>query len=167
VAYPNAFRDLIERHCKTERLDPDLLQALMREESALDPKALSWAGALGLTQLMPGTARAVARQLGLKRVTERQILQPDLNIRMGAALLGRLVRKYGGSRAPALASYNAGSTSVDRWLAAGAGRALDEWVEEIPIAETRGYVKRVLRSYNTYQLLYGRGVPVQRVVAAR
>jgi len=165
VAYPNAFRDLIERHCKTSALEPDLLQALMREESALDPKALSWAGALGLTQLMPATARAVGKQVGLARLNEKDLLVPDLNIRLGATLLGSLVKKYGGNRAPALAAYNAGAFNVDRWLQANAGRPLDEWVEEIPIAETRGYVKRVLRSYNTYNLLYRRGVPVQRVVA--
>ncbi|HVE85208.1 MAG TPA: transglycosylase SLT domain-containing protein [Myxococcales bacterium] len=167
VAYPNAFRDLIERHCKTQGLDPDLLQALMREESALDPKALSWAGALGLTQLMPGTARAVGKQLGLKSVSEKDLLMPDLNIRLGATLLGSLVKKYSGNKAPALAAYNAGAFSVDHWLKQQAGRPLDEWVEEIPIAETRGYVKRVLRTYNTYELLYRRGVPVQRVIAKR
>jgi len=167
VAYPNAFRDLIERHCKAQALEPDLLQALMREESALDPKALSWAGALGLTQLMPGTAKAVGKQIGLARVSEKDLLQPDLNIRLGATLLGGLVKKYGGNRAPALAAYNAGANSVDVWLRANAGRPLDEWVEEIPIAETRGYVKRVLRTYNTYELLYGRGVPIQRVIANR
>ncbi|HEY8208911.1 MAG TPA: transglycosylase SLT domain-containing protein [Myxococcaceae bacterium] len=167
VAYPNAFRDLIERHCKSHGLEPDLLQALMREESALDPKALSWAGALGLTQLMPGTARAVGKQIGLARLNEKDLLVPDLNIRLGAALLGSLVKKYGGNRAPALAAYNAGAFSVDKWLNANAGRPLDEWVEEIPIAETRGYVKRVLRTYNTYELLYRRGVPIQRVLATR
>jgi peptidoglycan lytic transglycosylase len=167
VAYPNAFRDMVERHCKSQGVEPDLLQALMREESALDPKALSWAGALGLTQLMPGTARTVARQLGLTKVNEKDLLLPDLNIRLGAKLLGGLVHKYGGNRAPALAAYNAGANSVDGWLHAAAGKPLDEWVEEIPIAETRGYVKRVLRTYNTYELLYGRGVPLQRVLANR
>lgn len=156
VAYPNAFRGLIEKHCKENELDPDLLQALMREESALDPKALSWAGAIGLTQLMPSTAASVARRLKIKKVTTELLLEPDFNIRLGAAYLGGLHKRYGGTKPFMLAGYNAGETSVDKWRRERPDEELDVWVENIPIAETRGYVKRVLRSYNTYQLLYGR-----------
>jgi soluble lytic murein transglycosylase len=140
-------------------VEPDLLQALMREESALDPKALSWAGALGLTQLMPATAKAVAKSLGLKRVTNQSLLEPELNIRLGSTYLGSLLKKFEGNKIYAVASYNAGSGAVARWRTGREAVELDEWVEEIPIAETRGYVKRVLRSYNTYQLLYRRTPP--------
>ncbi|WP_338865922.1 transglycosylase SLT domain-containing protein [Myxococcus stipitatus] len=156
VAYPNAFRELIEKHTSTAGVEADLLQALMREESALDPKALSWAGALGLTQLMPSTAKSVARELKLKRFTVEQLLQPDLNIRMGAHYLGGLLKRFGGHTPYAVGSYNAGPGAVNRWRADKPDLPLDAWVEEIPISETRGYIKRVLRSYNTYQLLYGR-----------
>ncbi|MCE9671482.1 transglycosylase SLT domain-containing protein [Myxococcus stipitatus] len=162
VAYPNAFRDLIEKHTSAAGVEADLLQALMREESALDPKALSWAGALGLTQLMPSTAKNVARELKLKRFSVDQLLQPDLNIRLGAHYLGGLLKRFGGHTPFAVGSYNAGPGAVNRWRADKPDLPLDAWVEEIPISETRGYIKRVLRSYNTYQLLYGRapGVPV-------
>ncbi|MBN8471463.1 transglycosylase SLT domain-containing protein [Corallococcus exiguus] len=156
VAYPNAFRDLIEKHTAPAGVEPDLLQALMREESALDPKALSWAGALGLTQLMPSTAKGVARELKVKHFTVDSLLQPELNIRFGAHYLGGLIKQFKGHTPYAVGSYNAGSGAVNRWRAARPDLALDAWVEEIPIAETRGYIKRVLRSYNTYQLLYGR-----------
>ncbi len=156
VAYPNAFRELIEKHTASAGVEPDLLQALMREESALDPNALSWAGALGLTQLMPSTARAVARQLRLGRVTTRKLLDPDLNIRLGAHYLGSLLKRFSGHTAFAVGSYNAGPGAINRWRSERSGMELDEWVEEVPISETRGYIKRVLRSYNTYQLLYGR-----------
>jgi soluble lytic murein transglycosylase len=165
VAYPNAFRDLVERHCKTAGVDADLLQALMREESALDPKALSWAGALGLTQMMPYTARAVGKQIGLTGLTPKKLLRPEISIRLGSAHLSRLVKKYGGNQAFGLAAYNAGAAAVDRWRSDRPDAHLDEWVEEVPIAETRGYIKRVLRTFNTYQLLYRRGVPVQRVAS--
>ncbi|MET0405009.1 MAG: transglycosylase SLT domain-containing protein [Cystobacter sp.] len=156
VAYPNAFRDLIEKHTATAGVEPDLLQALMREESALDPKALSWAGALGLTQLMPSTANGVASQLKLKKPTTQALLEPDLNIRLGAHYLGTLIKRFPGQTPFAVGSYNAGPLAVDRWRADRPGMPLDAWVEEVPIAETRGYIKRVLRSFNTYQLLYGR-----------
>jgi soluble lytic murein transglycosylase len=167
VAYPNAFRDLIEKHTSAAGVEPDLLQALMREESALDPKALSWAGALGLTQLMPSTAQAVARQLKLKKVSNQSLLEPDLNIKLGAHYLGSLVKRFSGHTPFAVGSYNAGPLAIDRWRADRPGMPLDAWVEEVPIAETRGYIKRVLRSYNTYQLLYGRPAKAPAVQASR
>jgi soluble lytic murein transglycosylase len=155
AAYPRAYRELVERYCKLPRVDPDLLQALMREESALDPRALSWAGALGLTQLMLPTAQAVARDLRLSKPSPEGLFDPALNIQLGAAYLGRLLARFGGNPVYALASYNAGASAVDRWRSARSGLELDAFVEEIPLAETRAYVKRVLRSYNTYRLLDG------------
>jgi soluble lytic murein transglycosylase len=166
VAYPNAFRELIEKHTAAAGVEPDLLQALMREESALDPKALSWAGALGLTQLMPSTAQAVARQLKLKKVTTQSLLEPETNIKLGAHYLGSLVKRFSGHTPFAVGSYNAGPLAIDRWRSDRPGMPLDAWVEEVPIAETRGYIKRVLRSYNTYQLLYGRPAKAPAVQAA-
>lgn len=160
IAYPNAFRDLIEKHTEASGIEADLLQALMREESALDPKALSWAGALGLTQLMPSTARATARQLKLKNFRVNRLFEPDLNIQLGAHHLGTLVKQFKGHTPYAVGSYNAGAGAVNRWRAMNPDAPLDAWVEEIPIAETRGYIKSVLRSYNTYQLLYRRTAKV-------
>ncbi|MBK7863240.1 MAG: transglycosylase SLT domain-containing protein [Archangiaceae bacterium] len=156
IAYPNAFRELVVKHSEAaNKLDPDLLQALMREESALDPRAFSWAGALGLIQLMPGTAFEVAAKLKLPRPSKEALLEPDLNIRIGAAYLAGLVQQFKGTKQFAVGSYNAGPTAVNRWRAEHPGDEVDEWVEDIPLSETRGYVKRVLRSYNTYKLFYG------------
>jgi soluble lytic murein transglycosylase len=166
IAYPNAYRELIEKHTKDAGVEPDLLQALMREESALDPKALSWAGAMGLTQLMPTTAKATAQQLKLKRFRVESLYEPEVNIRLGAHHLGELVKKFSGHTPFAVGSYNAGAGAVNRWRADRKGMPLDAWVEEVPIAETRGYIKRVLRSYNTYQILYGRPAKVPVVQSA-
>jgi soluble lytic murein transglycosylase len=127
----------------------------MREESALDPRALSPAGAVGLTQLMVPTAQETARQLRLGKVTRDRLADPSLNIRLGSSYLGGLVRRFEGSIPLALAAYNAGGGAVSRWLELRRGLELDEFVEEIPVEETRGYVKRVLRSYAAYRLLYG------------
>ncbi len=82
-------------------------------------------------------------------------MKPEVAIRIGATYFGGLLRRYG-SEALALAAYNAGDVPVQRWLKARGTLALDEFVEEIPIQETRGYVKRVLRSYAAYRYLYGR-----------
>lgn len=165
IAYPQAFRDLVITHSTAaDGLDPDLLQALMREESALDPKALSWAGALGLCQLMPPTAAEVASTLKLRRPSQAQLLEPDLNIRLGARYLADLLLRAQGVKQFALAGYNAGESAVSRWRREHGDEDLAAWVEQIPLQETRGYVKRVLRSYNTYKLLYA-PTDVARTVA--
>lgn len=155
VAFPLAYRDLIEANGKRYGVPPDLMQALMREESSLDPNVVSWAGAVGLTQLMPSTARAVAQRLGLGAITEARLRDPALNVRIGTAYLGSLLERWKGSYALACASYNAGPGAVSRWLQERGHLELDEFVEEIPIDQTRGYVKRVLGSYSAYKLIYG------------
>src|SRR5215470_16898505 len=159
IAYPDAFRDLVVRYTKGSPVEPELLQALMREESALDPRALSWAGAVGLTQLMLPTAREVARGLRLRPPSAEQLQNPSTNIQLGAAYLARLLQRFDGNVALALAGYNAGEGAVTRWRSARPETELDRWVEEIPLSETRGYVKRVLRSWNSYRLLGGRPLP--------
>ncbi|HUK65722.1 MAG TPA: transglycosylase SLT domain-containing protein [Anaeromyxobacteraceae bacterium] len=154
VAYPPAFRDEVLRWAGPAGVEPDLLLALMREESGLDPNVISPAGAVGLTQLMPATARGVSKKLGLGNVHEADLMKPALAIRIGAAYLGNLLRRYR-SEALALAAYNVGEAPVKGWLRDRGGLPLDAFVEEIPVQETRGYVKRVLRSYAAYRYLYG------------
>lgn len=157
IAYPLAYRDLVERHARSFQVPPDLLQALMREESSLDPNIVSWAGAIGLTQLMPATAQAVATSLKLGRVSPASLRDPDLNVRLGSSYLGSLLKRWKGNPALASASYNAGPGAVARWLRDRGDLELDEFVEEIPIEETRNYVKRVLTSFSAYRLTYGEG----------
>ena len=158
IAYPPAYRDHVVRWAPLSSVPPDLLQALMREESALDRRAVSPAGAIGLTQLMLPTAQGVARRLRLPRPSRADLMDADVNIRIGSRYLGDLLARYDGSAALALAAYNAGMGAVGRWLADRRDLDLDEFVEEIPYEETRGYVKRVLRSYAAYSLLYGKPV---------
>jgi soluble lytic murein transglycosylase len=158
IAYPPAYRDHVVRWAPLSSVPPDLLQALMREESALDRRAVSPAGAIGLTQLMLPTAQGVARRLRLPRPSRADLMDAGVNIRIGSRYLGDLLARYDGSAALALAAYNAGMGAVGRWLADRRDLDLDEFVEEIPYEETRGYVKRVLRSYAAYSLLYGKPV---------
>lgn len=157
AAFPLAFRPEVQKSCTLARVEPDLFQALIREESALDPHVISWAGAVGLSQLMPRTAKSVAKELRLRERVDLDSLQsPELNLRLGSAYVGQLLKKFSGNPALALAAYNAGAGAVGAWLRERGTEDLDAFVEEIPIAETRGYVKRVLQTYNVYQLLYGR-----------
>jgi len=153
VAYPQAFAVEVAKATAPAGVPPELLLALMREESALDPEVVSAAGAVGLTQLMPATARAVARRNRWPAPERAALTDPATSIRIGSAYLGELLVRFKGSPALALAAYNAGENAVERWRSAATGRPLDEFVEEIPYDETRGYVKRVLRSYASYRLL--------------
>ena len=157
VAYPPAFRGEVERWAATAGVPPDLLLALMREESGLDPNVISSAGAIGLTQLMLSTAQGVAKKLRMGGVQQADLMKPPVSIRIGAAYFGGLLQRYDGSEALALAAYNVGDRPVKNWLRARGSLPLDAFVEEIPVQETRGYVKRVLRSYAAYRFLYGGG----------
>jgi soluble lytic murein transglycosylase len=163
ATWPLAFRPLIERHAKAAKVDPDLLQGLIREESRFNPRARSATGALGLAQLMPATARQVAASLRLPKVTEQTLLQPGDNIRLGATYLGQLLTQFEGNTAYAVAAYNAGPTAVARWRRALPDAEIDEWVEHIAFEETRDYVKKVLGSYSAYKLLYASESPVLKI----
>ncbi|MCE9668695.1 transglycosylase SLT domain-containing protein [Myxococcus stipitatus] len=159
ATWPLAYRKVIQRYARVSRVDPDLMQGLIREESRFRPEARSATGALGLAQLMPSTARQVASALKLAEVSESSLLQPAQNVRLGAAYLGQLLARFGGNKAFAVAAYNAGPGAVDRWRQALPEAELDEWVEHIAFDETREYVKHVLGSYGAYKLLYT-GEPV-------
>lgn len=157
AAYPQFFRGEIESRAVPLALDPDLLQALIREESAFDARAGSWAGAMGLCQLMMPTAKEVAGWLGVRGpLTRARLCEPDLNIWMGATYLSHLLQRFRGNAALAVAAYNAGAGAVRKFLRLYEGDALDEFIEEIPYEETRHYVKRVLGTMATYQMLYER-----------
>ncbi|WP_373691546.1 lytic transglycosylase domain-containing protein [Hyalangium versicolor] len=165
ATWPLAFRSIIERQAKVNRLDPDLLQGLIWQESRFNPRARSSSGALGLSQLMPATAREVAAALKLPALGEQKLLEPAENVRLGAAYLGQLLKRFGGNTAYAVAAYNAGPGAVERWQRALPQADVDEWVEHIAFDETRDYVKKVLGSYNAYKLLYTTQSPLLQISA--
>jgi soluble lytic murein transglycosylase len=169
VAYPRAFREHVARWAPRATVPVDLFHALIREESGLDARAVSPAGAVGLSQLMLPTAREVARAHRMRPPTTRDLEVPAISIRIGSRYLGDLLGRFGGSIPLALASYNAGPGAVARWVAKRGDLDVDEFVEEIPYEETREYVKRVLRSFAAYRLLYGAepDAPVELRLARR
>jgi len=135
-------------------VDPAMVYGIMREESGFDPRVVSWAGAVGLMQLMEPTARSMAKKLGVRPAPTRATLKrPPLNMRLGCAFLGRLMRKFG-HPAVAVAAYNAGAGRLRQWLRKWKGLPLDEFVEKMPFDQTRGYTKRVLESWVRYRVLY-------------
>ena len=143
------------REARRHGLDPYLLVALVRQESAFDPRAVSSAQARGLMQLIPPTARRVARQLQLDRFSIDQLFLPQLNIRLGSQYLADRLAQFEGNVDQAVASYNAGPDPVNLWLSEGDYREAAEFVENIPFTETRNYVKILHRNYRLYKQLYG------------
>jgi soluble lytic murein transglycosylase len=137
-------------------IDPALAHAIIRQESQFDSSAKSPAGALGLMQLMPATAREVAKKGGWEHQTTWLTSRPDHNILLGSAYLNELLKRFNGSYPLAIAAYNAGPTRVNGWLKAfGDPRNGDvnwiDWLELIPISETRNYVQRVTEGIVTYR----------------
>jgi soluble lytic murein transglycosylase len=140
----------------TGAIERALVLALIRQESSFNPKALSPAGALGLMQLMPATARETASRAGVPFVQDRLTSDPAYNVTLGTVHLARLLQKYGGSYELAVAAYNGGEGSVDRWLRTigdprGGRVDMVDWVEMIGFRETRNYVQRVMEGVAVYR----------------
>jgi soluble lytic murein transglycosylase len=158
AVFPWPHRELIEREAAEFDLDPYLLAGLIRHESGFAAAARSRAGAVGAMQLMPATARELARRLGLPWSDAMRAVS-DANIHVGSAHLAGLFARYRGDPIPTIAAYNAGGTPVSRWLRTpGAGDRL-LFVERIAYPETQGYVRTVWRNGQLYRALYGADGP--------
>jgi soluble lytic murein transglycosylase len=137
-----------------------LILAVIRQESAFQQDAVSSAGALGLMQLMPATAKSVSKKMGLPYAKGRLTSDPEYNIRLGRAYLSEMIGTFGGSYVLAIASYNAGPRRVAEWLAQirdPRRKDVDtiDWIESIPFSETRNYVQRVIENVQVYRRLLG------------
>ncbi|MFQ5888966.1 MAG: transglycosylase SLT domain-containing protein [Gemmatimonadota bacterium] len=155
AAYPLRFRRAIEAVSARERLDPALVSGLVHRESIFDSRAVSTAGAVGLMQLIPRTARALAGQVGLSEFSLDQLVVPEVNMTLGSRYLRDLLDRFG-SLAAALASYNAGPHRLVRWRQFPEFKADEElFIERIPFSETRRYLKAVYVAVYVYRRLYG------------
>jgi len=144
LRYPLRYEELIKGHAENYRLDPQLVAAVIYQESKFEPDAVSASGAVGLMQLLPSTGQGIADRTGGNSWTPGDLLDPELNVRYGAWYLRHLLDKYGDEQL-ALAAYNAGQTNVDRWREQGVG---------IQFAETRYYVARVQELKRIYARAY-------------
>jgi soluble lytic murein transglycosylase len=156
LSWPPAYRETIREILPSEAsIEPELVSAIMREESHYRVDARSSVGALGLLQLMPSTAAQLAREKGIENFESEDLFDPRTNIILGAAYLDQLGTRFDGRMSAAIGSYNAGPRRVSSWLRGG-GKELEDdvWVENIPYDQTRSYVKRVLRSLHAYKSFY-------------
>lgn len=152
---------------KSNVVEPALMLGLSRQESEFNIGAVSPSGARGLMQLMPATAKLVARQLKVPFDQSKLTSDPNYNARLGTAYLGGLIQSFGGSYTMAVAGYNAGPGRVKQWMA-DYGDPRDpkidsiDWIETIPFSETRNYVQRVLENTQVYRVrLANAAVPVR------
>ena len=157
--YPLGYWETVRAAALARGVDPFFVLALIRQESLFEPEATSSAGARGLMQLLPATARHLASADGTSPPAELALEDVETNIDLGTRLLARLLRQFRGSLVKALAAYNGGEEAVAKWERRYPGREADEFVELISFRETRDYVKAVLRNYRAYRHLYAAPTP--------
>jgi len=151
-AFPSPYVDEVHAAETAESLPPGLLWAVMRQESGFDPSAVSPAHAVGLMQLLPETARPLAEELSLP-ADDARLTSPAYAIRVGARALHKLLERFHGDVPLAVAAYNGGAESVERWASRAPGMQLDTFIERIPFKETRDYVARVMGNLARYGYL--------------
>ncbi len=153
--YPRGFSRHVEQYSRMHDVDPAIVYAVIREESRFQVGSVSSAAARGVMQLIPPTARQVARSLGLGSVALHELYEPETNIALGVKYLSQLLNRFDGRMVFALASYNGGPSNVERWLKTCPDEVADEeFINAIAFSETRRYAQKVLASYRIYKWLY-------------
>jgi len=155
IFYPLKWWAEIRQESQRHNIDPYLIAGIIRQETVFNPRAKSRANALGLMQLLPSTGIAVAKKnsIGGGRISNAELFNPTINIRLGTAYVKELLDRFDKFEYVA-AAYNGGPTRVSRWLKELPSADIEEWIENIPISETRLYVQGVYRNSRQYQRLY-------------
>lgn len=147
LRFPLEYRALVKKSARKHGIIPAWIYAIMRKESAFDPNIVSSANAKGLMQVLPSTAKNIARKLGIKSYRHSDLFIPQKNVNLGAAYLSQMLKRFKGNYVKATASYNAGPHRIPRW-APDYKISAPRWIESIPFNETRNYVRAVM-SYTT------------------
>ena len=159
---PLAYADVIRQQAADKHLDPALIAGVIYAETKFNPRSSS-AGAQGLMQILPQTARFLARRSGATTFTPADLARPQVNISYGSYYLRYLLDEYGNNVVLALAAYNGGQANVDRWLARAHAGHRTFTVVDIPFPETRAYVQRVLQAQRDYRSTYPKELGYTRV----
>jgi soluble lytic murein transglycosylase len=155
LGLPLHYQDVIRQQAADKHLDPALIAGVIYAETKFDARTSS-AGAVGLMQILPGTARFLAHRSGATTFSTADLSTPQVNIAYGSYYLRYLLDEYHGSTVLALAAYNGGEANVNHWISAHGGRPEDFKIAEIPFPETRAYVDRVLSARQDYRHTYAR-----------
>ncbi|MCY3741958.1 MAG: transglycosylase SLT domain-containing protein [Candidatus Poribacteria bacterium] len=152
--YPRYYADAVDKYAKMYNVDTFLIAAMILEESRYNAEAVSWAGAIGLMQIMPATGRELAQKLKIRRFRTSMLKQPDINIRMGTKYIGELNSWFDGNSLLVIGAYNGGPGRMERWVSTKNIKDIDLFVEKITIRETRLHIKKVIDSYDNYVEIY-------------
>lgn len=152
--YPLKYEEMILTETKEFELDPYLVMAIIYAESDFQADAISRVGAVGLMQLMPSTAMECAKKLDMDGFIEEQLVEPDVNIRLGCFYIMYLQKSYGLRGNAVIAAYNAGPNKVREWLKDGRYSKDGISFTKIPYVETDEYVVKVNKAYDIYKKLY-------------
>jgi len=153
LTLPLAYSDVIREQATEKHLEPALIAAVIYAETKFDPRPSS-AGAQGLMQILPQTAEFLARRSGATTFSVTDLATPEVNIAYGSYYIRYLMDEYHGSVMLALAAYNGGETNVNRWLVSARDRGRTLTVSDIPFAQTRAYVEKVLGAQRDYRRTY-------------
>jgi soluble lytic murein transglycosylase len=167
LAYPRPFEEEVLAAAGAHGVPVQLIYAVMRQESAFNPRAMSPRQARGLMQMIRSTALRMAEEAELEGFKPWHLFEPEVSIDLGAQYLAGLIAHFDGNVVAAVAAYHAGERNVGRWIATRGSFEMDEFIEEIPYATTRDYVKKVLSSYGVYRLLYDEETRVALPALAR
>ena len=154
MKYTIGFEEEIVSHCDFYNVSPFFVFSIARQESLFNVGAVSSSYAIGLLQLLPSTAQLLANSEEYGKVTARNLKKPLTNVRFGVKYLSNLLKRFDNSIALAAGGYNAGPGRISKWLAQKPDMELDEFIEDIPIFQTRNYVKKVMRNYAIYHYIY-------------
>ncbi|APR85865.1 Soluble lytic murein transglycosylase precursor [Minicystis rosea] len=164
VAYPRPWASIVGPASRRQNVPEALAYAIMREESAFDPRVVSGAKAYGLMQLIVPTAKKMGESLGLSP-DEESLKQPGVNVPIGCHYLSVLRGQFPDNPLLAIPGYNAGGGAPKKWINERGGDDFDVWVERIPYEETRNYTKRVIGTMAAYEMLYTRDQPSEALRA--
>lgn len=152
--YPRYYAEAIAEYSKLYNVDTFLISAMILEESRYNAAAISWAGAIGLMQIMPATGKELAQQLKIRRFRTSMLKEPDVNIRMGTKYISYLNSLFNSDPMLVIGAYNGGPGRMKRWVSSKNIKDIDEFVEKITIRETRLHIKKVINSYDNYVRIY-------------
>jgi soluble lytic murein transglycosylase len=155
ILFPLNYWEAIRSEAEKRQLDPYLVASIIRSESGFEPMTVSNAGAVGIMQIMPAEATAIAARAGIPPPTRQQLFDPEINIAIGAAELAQKLAIVKGNPTLAVAAYNGGEDNVARWAERTSPDDVDLFVDSIPFAETKLYVKTVSRNRLEYRRIYG------------
>lgn len=153
VLFPRPYLEIVKTAEQQFGVGQDIIYAIMRQESAFNPTARSWADAFGLLQMLPEVARKMLPLNDITQVEDEDLFKPEVNILLGSAFIKKLLDKYEGRFVLTVAAYNASDRAIQGWIKSRyQGHSL-EFIEDIPYEETKGYVKLVMRNLVFYRLL--------------